>query len=126
MIHLDTNFVIMSLVPGTTQDTQLRDWLAAGETVGVDAIVWSEFLCGPLTPQQRISAEALFQDVQPFVARDAALAAELFNAGGRRRGSLTDCMIAAVCIRQNVPIATANVADFQPFVAAGLKILSVA
>jgi predicted nucleic acid-binding protein len=126
MIHLDTSFVIMSLVPGTTQDAQLRDWLAAVETVGVDAIVWSEFLCGPLTPQQRVSAETLFQDIQPFVARDAALAAELPNGGGRRRGSLTDCMIASIWIRQDVPLATANVANFQPFVAAGLKILSVA
>jgi hypothetical protein len=29
MIHLDTNFLIMALVPASPQDIQLRQWFAA-------------------------------------------------------------------------------------------------
>jgi predicted nucleic acid-binding protein len=125
MVHLDTNFVIMSLLAGTPQDAQLRSWLAAGEPLRVDAVVWTEFLCGPLTTEQRRSAEALFPQIEPFLPADAARAAELFNLAGRRRGSLTDCMIAAVCLRQQARLATANVSDFQPFAHVGLQIITV-
>ena len=55
MVHLDTNFLIDALVPGSAQEEQMVDWLGAGETLGINAIAWGEFLCGPLSP----SAEAL-------------------------------------------------------------------
>jgi len=35
VIHLDTNFLIDALVPGSAQDAQLTGWLGAGETHGV-------------------------------------------------------------------------------------------
>ena len=46
MILLDTNFLIMGLVPGSTQDGLLREWLRAGEILAVNVITWAEFLCG--------------------------------------------------------------------------------
>ncbi len=55
MIHLDTNFLIDALVPGSAQEAQLVGWLGAGETLGISALAWGEFLCGPLSP----AAEAL-------------------------------------------------------------------
>jgi predicted nucleic acid-binding protein len=125
MIHLDTNFVVRSLIPGTTQDTQLRTWLAAGEVIRVDAIVWAEFLCGPLAPGVRSAAEAFITHVEPLNFDDAARAAELFNLGGRRRGSLADCMIAAICLRRGAALATANIADFQSFANEGLRIIHI-
>ena len=66
MIHLDTNFLIMSLVPGTAQDAHLRKWLAAGEAVGADAVVWTEFLCGPLTQEQLEMARIFLPHIEPF------------------------------------------------------------
>ena len=94
MVHLDTNFLIDALVPGSAQEEQMVGWLGAGETLGISAIAWDEFLCGPLSP----SAEAL----------------------ARRSKSNADCCIAAVAIRLQVPLATGNHDDFTPMVPHGL------
>lgn len=62
--------------------------------------------------------------VVPFSDDDASLAASLFNATGRRRGSLVDCMIAAAALRARAEIATANASDFDRFAAHGLRLAS--
>ena len=48
MIHLDTSFLIRALAAGTPEDVRIRQWLAAGEALGVSSLAWCEFLCGPL------------------------------------------------------------------------------
>lgn len=48
MIHLDTSFLTHALVPDSTADKQLREWLVRGIPLGVSTIVWTEFLCGPV------------------------------------------------------------------------------
>jgi predicted nucleic acid-binding protein len=53
---------------------------------------------------------------------DAGASARLFNLTGRRRGSLNDCMIAAIALRVDASVATTDVADFRRFEAAGLQI----
>ena len=58
-----------------------------------------------------------------MTAVDAALAARLFNLAGRRRGSLADCIIAAVALRVGAAVATENRADFLPFAAAGVRVV---
>jgi predicted nucleic acid-binding protein len=125
MIHLDTNFLILSLVSGSPQDSRLRAWLIANEAVQVDAIVWAEFLCGPLTHAQLGAAQAFLPRVESFLPEDAGRTATLFNDAGRRRGSLTDCMIAAICLRLGASLATSNVADFKPFERSGLQIIAI-
>ncbi|PWT96116.1 MAG: hypothetical protein C5B55_00400 [Blastocatellia bacterium] len=115
MIHLDTNFLIQSLVPGSHADQQLQLWLVSGEDIGISAIAWSEFLCGPLMKADQLLAEALLTTVEPFPIADARKAAELFNATGRRSRSLADCQIAAVALRCTAPLATINRADFKMF-----------
>lgn len=122
MIMLDTNFLITIEQPGSPADRRLRAWLANGERIGVSTIVWTEYLCGPLAPAKIACADALVRWKEPLLAADAPLTARLFNASGRRRGTLTDCMIAAVAIRCQAALATLNRADFAPFTAHGLEL----
>ena len=93
--------------------------------MSVASVVWAEFLCGPLTPQQLATAQAFLPRPEPFIAEDAERAAVLFNTAGRKRGSLADCMIAAVCLRIGATLATSNVADFRPFAPAGLQVIAL-
>lgn len=124
MIHLDTNFPIRALVAGTLQDTQLQEWIGS-EKLGIDSIVWAEFLCGPLTSQQVAAVQSIVGHIEPFLPQDGSVAAQLFNSSGRRKGSLADCMIAAVCLRVGATLATSNAVDFKHFAIAGLKTLIV-
>jgi len=120
MIHLDTNFVIQALVPGSAASARLQAWLGTGEDLGISTIAWSEFLCGPLTPQDEALARTFLSPPESFIAVDARKAAELFNATSRRSRSLADCQIAAVALRCGAPLATGNVSDFAPFQSHGL------
>lgn len=123
MILLDTNFLIQSLRPNTPLNQRLRAWVA-NEEIGISAVAWAEFMCGPLTPEDAAAARTLLPDPEPLLAPDAARAAELFNATGRRRGSLLDCLIAATCMRLGAQLATQNLDDFRRFEPIGLQIAS--
>lgn len=120
MIHLDTNVLIDALVPGSAQEGQLMGWLGARETLGISAIAWGEFLCGPLSPAAAALARRLFPDAEALERTDAEKAAQLFNLTGRRSRSYTDCCIGAVAIRAQAPLATSNRDDFTPMVPHGL------
>ena len=122
MIHLDTNFLIQALVAGSAAETKLLAWLTAGENFAVSTIAWSEFLSGPLTPQDELLALLLLAAPEPFLATDARKAAELFNATGRRSRSMADCQIAAVALRCGVKLATGNTGDFLPMESHGLTL----
>ena len=76
MIHLDTNFLIHALQAGTDEDTKLRAWLEEEESVGLSAMTWAEFLCGPLNPGDRELGEALFPDIEPMTPADSVKGAE--------------------------------------------------
>ena len=60
--------------------------------------------------------------VVAFDKATAAVAAELFNKTGRRRGSRFDCLIAATAILAQAEVATVNESDFRVFVPHGLKL----
>jgi predicted nucleic acid-binding protein len=123
MIHLDTNYLIGLLVKGSAPATEVDGWLAAGELLSASAIVWTEFLNGPVTPVEVSRAEAVLQSrIVPFGRAEAVLAAELFNKTGRRRGSRFDCLIAATTILAQAEVATVNQSDFKVFVPQGLKL----
>lgn len=123
MIHLDTNFLIRALVRGTPEDAALRRWLADAEALAIDALVWAEFLCGPLSPDGVEAAKSLFGEPTPFGAAEATLAARLFNESGRRRGTLVECMIAACALHHGAALATANIAGFRRLEELGLELI---
>jgi len=122
MIHLDTSFMILGLVPGSGQDRKLRHWLQGGETVAMSTIAWAELLCGPMPLDLLGVATRVVSERVPFLEDDAQLSAQLFNETGRRRGSFVDCMIAAAALRAGAALATANIEDFRRFKSAGLAL----
>ena len=128
-IHLDTNVLIGALVPGSAADRALQRWVRAGGTFAISSIAWAEFLCGPiaqgLRAETQSAARRLVGDPVPFDGATAELAAGLFNATGRRRGSLGDCMVAASAMRHGASLATANVADFAAMRDVGLEVRAV-
>jgi len=95
-------------------------WIMAGTSLHVSAIAWAEYSCGPLSPSEEAATALLLSAIHPAGADIAALAAQLFNATGRRSRSLPDCLIAATAILAQQPPATLNDGDFLPFTPYGL------
>ena len=122
MIHLDTNFLVRGMVPGSNEAGKIAAWLLAGEEVEMSAVAWGECVCGPVPALEEAAARALIQRIHPLGKEDAELAAQLFNRTGRRSRNFADCMIAAVAIRQGASIATSNAVDFSRFEPHGLKL----
>ena len=122
MIHLDTSFLIGSLARHTPEDLKLRAWIAAGQPLGVSAVAWAEFLCGPVDEAAVDAIARVLGQAVAFVNDDATTVARLFNLSGRRRGTFTDCMIAAVSIRAGAALATSNPSDFRTLEPHGLKL----
>lgn len=123
MIHLDTSFLVLSLSPGTAEEAALLEWLATDEDVALSSMAWAEFLCGPVGPDAVALARSMLAAPVAMGGREAELAAELFNATGRRRGSLVDCLVASTAMRAGARLATRNPRDFRPFVKAGLELV---
>ena len=124
MIHLDTNYLIGLAVRGSSPAQNVDQWLAAGESLADSALAWAEFLNGPVSADEIALMESVIEEkLIPFEKRTAVLAAQLFNQGGRRRGSRFDCLIAATAILANAELATENKSDFAPFVPFGLKLI---
>ncbi len=121
-VHLDTSFLIRALVPGSDESARLRRWLRDRRPVAVSTLVWGEFLCGPLDEASVSTARRIAHRHVPVGTREATEAARLFNHGGRRRGSLPDCIIAATAILADAEIATSNPADFRRLADAGLEV----
>jgi predicted nucleic acid-binding protein len=122
MIHLDTNFLVAALKVGSIEGEKVDQWLTANEPLGISAIGWAEFRCGPLTAQDEAISKQMLPLIEPLSGQDGELAAFLFNQTGRRSRSLSDCMIAAVAIRCGAKLATINQADFQRFAPHGLSL----
>jgi predicted nucleic acid-binding protein len=119
---LDANFLITALRGESDAVKSIERWMQGGETIGMSAVAWSEFLCGPLLPGDLERARTFVTHLEPFTPDDAGIAADLFNQTGRRQRSHHDCMIAACAIRRSAPFATSNRADFRRFRQFGLKL----
>ena len=124
MIHLDTNYLIGIAAKDSLLVTSARCWMEGGEMLATSAVAWSEFLTGPVTREEIALMGSILQErIIPFGVAEAAKAAELFNASGRKRGARIDCFIAAAAFCAGASLATENRADFKPFVALGLRLM---
>jgi len=124
MIHLDTNYLIGLVTVPSPLQSQLLAWLNAGEKFAISAVAWSEFLSGPVTPQEILDASLMLEGrIITFGVIEAEASAKIYNQTGRRRGTRNDCFIAATAICSRTPLATLNHKDFAPFVAAGLRLV---
>ena len=121
-IHLDTSFLIRSFSPDTLEARKLERWISDEWTVRISAIVWSEFLCGPVAGRAIDLTASFLGEPIAFDGLHAVVAAQLFNIGGRRRHSSPDCMIAAVALSADAALATSNRKDFERFAAIGLML----
>jgi predicted nucleic acid-binding protein len=92
--------------------------------MAMSSVAWAEFLCGPISDDDRRRARIVIGTPLPLVDADAARAATLFNASGRRRGTLPDCLIAATALEANATLATSNRGDFRRFTSLGLALVS--
>lgn len=125
MIHFDTNALIY--LPQWAKDGhQVVERVAAGEPSAACALVWYEYRCGPLVEGEADLAHAFLQGrILAMDEEDARLAAELFNATGRKRHSRADTLIAACAIRAGAEFVTANVSGFKPLTEYGLRLVNV-
>jgi len=122
MIHLDTSFLIRATRGDLDVAIRLENFRSRGERIAVSSVAWAEFLCGPLTHHEMALALQMVGQPLDFTPEHAAFAARLFNASGRRRRTMVDCMIGAVAILEGAPLATANYDDFTRFVRLGLRL----
>lgn len=121
--HLDTNFLIALSCGEGTPIRMVQKWISTGKGLAVSAVVWTEFLTGPLDEEQISRVKTLIDEIIPFDEEQASLAADLFNHAGRSKALRMDAMIAAAAIATKSPLATENSADMKRFVSAGLKLL---
>lgn len=126
MIHFDTN-ALVALPLWAEQGHCVVQLIAGGEPAAVSTIVWYEFLIGPVSEEEIALAYAFVRgNLVDIQAADARLAAELYNAAGRKRALKTDALIAACAIRGNARLLTLNLDDFAPFRSAGLSLVDPA
>ena len=123
MICLDANYLILGLVPTSQESREIIAWTIAGETLVTPMTAWYEFLCGPVTPPQIAAMRAFLSDIRPFEESQAAAAAQLFNAAGRKRSLRVDAMIAGAAVTAGAVLATNNKKDFALFEPHGLKLI---
>ena len=85
VICLDTNYLILGLVQGSTEGEELVAWGEGGETFCTASTAWYEFLCGPVSAAHVSTMRGLLQSILPFDDRQAQEAAKLYNGSGRKR-----------------------------------------
>ncbi len=115
MIVLDTCVLIDSLTGPRRSAGAFRLALERGERMLVPALVLYEWLRGPRLREELAAQEALFprESALPFGPREAALAAELYDAVRNPRGRELDLAIAACALTREAALWTLKEADFR-------------
>jgi len=124
VIHLDTNALI-ALPLWLRKGHPLIARVEVGEPVATSAIAWYEYLSGPIDAKEAHLVENFIERrVLVTDARQAQLAADLYNAAGRKRSLKIDALIAAAAIVNGAELLTLNLQDFAPFAARGLRLFA--
>lgn len=125
MIFLDTNYLIRGLISGTPEAIQLTEWCTASAPMATSALVWCEFVTGPITGREIDLAWNLIKKrVISFSYEQSLLSAHIFNTLGRPRKQRIDIMIAATAITHQATLATLNLKDFEKIQPFGLQLHS--
>jgi predicted nucleic acid-binding protein/predicted transcriptional regulator len=123
VICLDTNYLILGLVEGTSEARSLVEWTQSREALITPMPAWFEFLCGPVTQVQVATMRAFLHEVVAFGEPQALEAVRLFNAVGRKRTLRVDSMIAGSAVAAGARLATNNRRDFEVFAPHGLQLV---
>jgi len=64
-IRIDTKYLIQGLLKGAAEEAALLAWARNGVPLIASAVVWYEFVCGPLTPSQIATMRAFLSERTP-------------------------------------------------------------
>ncbi len=118
---LDTNALIALSDPHHEMFQAIEASLRRGARASTCSVVWHEYVRGPLLDKDRARALRVIESrMIALERRNAEMAAELYNATGRRRGSTADCLLASVAINTKAELMTLKISDFELFVPYGL------
>lgn len=121
MIHLDSNLLIALSDAADPHRSTALQLMQSLPQAAVSSLAWWEFECGPVSPEGIAIVRLMLPGgIIPFTESQSREAARLFNAVGRARRFKFDSLIAATAILAGASLATANPADFQPFLPHGL------
>ena len=96
---LDTNALIALSDPQHKMFQTIEASLRRGARASTCSVVWHEYVREPLLDQDRARALRVIESrMIALERRNAEMAAELYNATGRRLGSTADCLIATVAM----------------------------
>ena len=113
-VHLDTDFLVISLTAAGPQRRRLREISASGQAIEISAIAWYEFSRGPRTPDQLATARAFFTEdgIVPFSEQLASMSAEVFRQLGSPRRRAADIAIGVTAASRNAILMSLNARDF--------------
>lgn len=108
MILLDTSVLLAALTGPRPLLPELRQRLAAGQSMAISALVLFDWRLGPRTPEELASQEELFPSggALPFGAEEAALAASLYRQSPTGQVGAMAVAIAACALRQEAALWT--------------------
>ena len=114
MIHLDTSVLVDALTGPRRSGPALRATIAAGERLGLSALVLYEWLRGPRSAREIADQESLFplEMAVPFGPKEAALAAWLYRHVARARPREFDLCLAACALAAGARLWTLSPRDF--------------
>lgn len=126
MIHLDTSILIAIVKVTDAHHVTARKLATRSRQFATTSVAWMAFHSRPVPSPFTLALRGLLSGgIIPFDEATATFAGELFHLTGSKPRTRMDTMIAATAILAGAELATANPADFRPFLAHGLKLSTI-